>query len=442
MSAAATAERVDVVVVGAGIAGLTAAWALRDRKVVVLEAADRIGGRVHTDTHDDAPYHLGAQYIAGKTSTALLGELGVPLTPLPANGALFLGEKLVHGDTFSLVRGAGLRITGLVGLARLTRQSAQASRQVSDVLDPGDAVTAAASDVRELDERSLADLLSRHRPAVRRLYAVLVRSLTSRGPNDLSALYALAMLGADRRDGVGRPHRAPGGMRGLLEGYAAALAGRLRTSTRVEGVATTGDGVEVTYRDGGAERSLRARACVVAVPAPAALALCGDLPAQVRAALARVHYARFLSVALFLRQPVWGDGWGIATDLPVVSTLLNPAILTGSGRGTVLSAYASHDGATSVWEQPNSEVAHRFAAEISSIFPRVRELVTAADVRRWDHGYPAWEPGHRALLPTLVAPHGPTVLAGDYLSIPSIEGATVSGLRAARAARSIVSSAS
>ncbi|CAN5132701.1 hypothetical protein BH09ACT13_BH09ACT13_12300 [soil metagenome] len=36
----------DVVVVGAGIAGLAAAWSLRDRDVLVLEAEDRVGGRM------------------------------------------------------------------------------------------------------------------------------------------------------------------------------------------------------------------------------------------------------------------------------------------------------------------------------------------------------------------------------------------------------------
>lgn len=63
-----SAERVDVVVVGGGVAGLAAAWALRDRNVVVLEAADRIGGRVRTGCKGGVPYHLGAQFLAGATS--------------------------------------------------------------------------------------------------------------------------------------------------------------------------------------------------------------------------------------------------------------------------------------------------------------------------------------------------------------------------------------
>ncbi|MCK2032752.1 NAD(P)/FAD-dependent oxidoreductase [Microbacterium sp. KSW4-4] len=59
-------EQVDTVIVGAGVAGLTAARLLQDagRTVVVLEARDRIGGRVHTD-RTDGVIDLGASWIHG-----------------------------------------------------------------------------------------------------------------------------------------------------------------------------------------------------------------------------------------------------------------------------------------------------------------------------------------------------------------------------------------
>ncbi|WP_152176226.1 flavin monoamine oxidase family protein, partial [Mycobacterium tuberculosis] len=59
-------EQVDTVVVGAGVTGLTAARLLQDagRTVVVLEARDRIGGRVHTD-RTDGVVDLGASWIHG-----------------------------------------------------------------------------------------------------------------------------------------------------------------------------------------------------------------------------------------------------------------------------------------------------------------------------------------------------------------------------------------
>ncbi|MCT9821255.1 FAD-dependent oxidoreductase [Microbacterium sp. W1N] len=61
------AERVDVVVVGAGVAGLAAArlLAARGRRVVVLEARDRIGGRTCTDRTDGRITDLGASWIHG-----------------------------------------------------------------------------------------------------------------------------------------------------------------------------------------------------------------------------------------------------------------------------------------------------------------------------------------------------------------------------------------
>lgn len=60
----------DVLIVGAGIAGLAAAHALVERgvSVAILEARDRVGGRMHTlyPTGDDRPIELGAEFIHGK----------------------------------------------------------------------------------------------------------------------------------------------------------------------------------------------------------------------------------------------------------------------------------------------------------------------------------------------------------------------------------------
>src|SRR5687768_12477953 len=67
-----------VVVVGAGAAGLTCATDLNDAgfRVVVLEARNRIGGRIHTLTgRGEVPVELGAQVIHGDVDAAELGLL-------------------------------------------------------------------------------------------------------------------------------------------------------------------------------------------------------------------------------------------------------------------------------------------------------------------------------------------------------------------------------
>ena len=77
-----TTTRADVIVVGAGAAGLEAARQLRahGRSVLVLEARDRVGGRVLTqhDPRIPLPIELGAEFIHGDApiTTSLLADAG------------------------------------------------------------------------------------------------------------------------------------------------------------------------------------------------------------------------------------------------------------------------------------------------------------------------------------------------------------------------------
>ena len=64
-------DHFDTIVIGAGVAGLTAARLLAraGRRVVVLEARDRVGGRVTTDRRDGLVTDLGASWIHGITDS-------------------------------------------------------------------------------------------------------------------------------------------------------------------------------------------------------------------------------------------------------------------------------------------------------------------------------------------------------------------------------------
>src|ERR1700693_3547670 len=59
----------DVVVVGGGIAGLAAAWGLRDRDLLLLEASDRLGGRIHSERRGDYWLNFGA-HVFGPPASA------------------------------------------------------------------------------------------------------------------------------------------------------------------------------------------------------------------------------------------------------------------------------------------------------------------------------------------------------------------------------------
>ena len=63
--------KADVVILGAGLAGLTAAYHLRDRDIVVLESRDRVGGRTLSGRHGAYWYNLGAQFVWDRLSAAI-----------------------------------------------------------------------------------------------------------------------------------------------------------------------------------------------------------------------------------------------------------------------------------------------------------------------------------------------------------------------------------
>ncbi len=86
----------DVVIIGAGISGMTAARLLGREgpglKVLVLEARDRVGGRVHSHIDRELVHHgveMGAQMIHGsKVATwELIREFGIQTRPIPSHGA-------------------------------------------------------------------------------------------------------------------------------------------------------------------------------------------------------------------------------------------------------------------------------------------------------------------------------------------------------------------
>jgi len=91
---ASTERNADVLVIGAGIAGLRAAEVLvaNGRRVIVLEARDRLGGRIHTDRSWGVPVELGASWIHGVQNNpiaALAAAKGITTQPTDYESVTF-----------------------------------------------------------------------------------------------------------------------------------------------------------------------------------------------------------------------------------------------------------------------------------------------------------------------------------------------------------------
>ena len=95
----------DAIIVGGGIAGMSAAWRLRHSDIIALEAGNRIGGRLRSERRGKYWLNWGGHVFGGEGSYAdkLLKEVGVDALDLPGSfSALSFKGKTLNGGNVNL----------------------------------------------------------------------------------------------------------------------------------------------------------------------------------------------------------------------------------------------------------------------------------------------------------------------------------------------------
>lgn len=263
-------ERVDVVVVGAGLAGLAAARQLTaaGRSVAVLEARDRVGGRTLNHTLSNGTIvELGGQWV-GPTQDrilALITELGIATFPTFGRGdnLVVLGEgrapKRFTGDTFGLPP----HVLADVGVAQ--RRLESMAREV-----PLDAPWQAAKAARWDGETAESWIRRNLRTSTGRdFWRVVVSAVFSCEASDLSLLHLLFYCHSgglwNRLLGTGggaQQDRIVGGSQVVSIRMAEALDVRLGAPVR----RIDHGGADVTVHHDGTGSPMRAAQVIVAIP--------------------------------------------------------------------------------------------------------------------------------------------------------------------------------
>jgi monoamine oxidase len=398
-----------VAVIGAGLAGLTAALALVGAgwDVVVLEARDRVGGRVHT--------------LYDPFSGRLHAESG--------------GESIdnAHDEIRALIRRFGLRTERRAILkpydamvfyqdrreplgAFLARKR---GRVLRDVLRFYDALAALAQGVdpeypeqaphaAELDRRSLEDFLAEQHlvPEAEFLMRLQNRAEYNTELIDLSLLFVaqqeavapggtISLLSAETR-------RIAGGNSRLPEAMAAALGDRVRLRTPVTAVEHHATGVRV--HTGG--HTVDAAWLVVAMPMQPLrrVQFEPELPQSVRAVVDGLNLGPAVKVIRQYRAPFWtAEGFSgfTLTDLPfAVGWAPTDSYPTPHG---LLTEFITGDAARSAAKLPATERMAVFLAQLDRIYPEGKPLATSmtatmawANERYTGGGYAVYRPGQLA----------------------------------------------
>jgi protoporphyrinogen/coproporphyrinogen III oxidase len=192
-----SAERHDVIVVGAGIAGLAAAWELRDRDVLVLEREDRIGGRIWSERRGDYWLNFGA-HVFGLPESAtgrLLADAGVRAVQVSGRltAASLNGKIVASGPVASFPLRLPMPVRSRLALVGAGTKLRRAVRQYSLIAAPRPGEEAAVRQARTLaflDDRSFAEFIGPLPEDVDALFrSTLTRS--SGEPEDLAAGYGI-----------------------------------------------------------------------------------------------------------------------------------------------------------------------------------------------------------------------------------------------------------
>lgn len=408
----------DIVVIGAGLSGLYSAMLLEDAgyEVQVIEALNRVGGRMYTLDHGDGFTEGGGQQIGANYARMLdvAAQLNVPLyesSDTRAPTAFYLNGQWQTPP---------LDLTEFPAAFASTPPPSVLFRLLSR--SPGFEAADSWLDAPDEMDISASAFLDQHgfSPDAK---ALIARTLNANN------LETYSMLNLHRTwqlyqqsNGMGRTQYVEGGSQKLPEAMAASLSRPVILNMPVSEIEVEPNVCRVTA--GGRRWTARRVVCTLPIPALKRIkGLSGWNEAQ-REALQNLAYTQILQMHMRCRSPFWEtdqlpkDMWADTPLERVFADQMQGGELSGFHRGWV-----NGDGTAHWLERPDPLKAYKEA--LGQLRPATQDALEPLSLIDWTYrnvyaggAYYYWQPGQaKKMAKTLGDPIGPLHFAGEHLGI-------------------------
>ena len=439
MDTLAILNGISVLVAGAGLAGLAAARDLvaLGARVTVVDARDRVGGRVWTirDGFADGQHgEAGGDFIDDEQAEirTLAGELGLKLARILRGGFGYVRPDAAGRPK---IQGRSARR----GWERMAKELGPLTKPYNLAEQRWDSPI-----TTDLARRSVAAWLDQvHADAELRATATGLRGFFLADPEELSLVALVDQFSASDAPAAGGMYRIEGGNDRLINALAGPLGDRLHLNTEIVALSHRGRTVRVSVKNGRALGQITCDYAVLAVPATLLrrMPITPALPAQQHDAISRLQYGRATKSLLQFSSRFWratgrprafgsplpfGAVWEANEEQPGRSGILS--LLAGGGASDATQAIVAKHGVRGL-----TGALDWLGAEGSEL-KASRQIVWEQDpYARGGYAFfdPAFDPALRAWL---ARPAGRLFFAGEHTSLKwqgYMNGAVESGRRAA-----------